>query len=187
MVWSFSAGYVTEKALSVDNLFVFALILGSFRVPAKYQQKVLLIGIAIALALRAIFIGIGAASYQRMGMGLLSLWSLPAYTAIKLVVEEFKDEEPKPVSERASVKLASKFFHVSPELHGDRIMFRRGGKVVYPAFHRARRDWFYRRSFRYGLDSCHLWSHQRTVYRVHDERPGAVGPATAVLSSAWFA
>ena len=43
-------GYVTEKALSVDNLFVFALIMGAFKIPRKYQQKVLLIGIVIALA-----------------------------------------------------------------------------------------------------------------------------------------
>lgn len=127
----FFAGYVTEKALSVDNLFVFALILGSFRVPAKYQQKVLLIGIAIALALRAIFIGIGAAAINAWAWVFYLFGLFLLYTAIKLVVEEFKDEEPKPVSERASVKLASKFFHVSPELHGDRIMFRRGGKVMF--------------------------------------------------------
>ena len=57
----FFAGYVTEKALSVDNLFIFSLILASFKVPRKYQQKVLLIGIALALVFRGIFIGLGAA------------------------------------------------------------------------------------------------------------------------------
>ncbi|BDZ43556.1 tellurium resistance protein TerC [Paraoerskovia sediminicola] len=55
------AGYVTEKSLSVDNLFVFVLIMGAFRVPRLYQQKVLLVGITIALVLRTIFILAGAA------------------------------------------------------------------------------------------------------------------------------
>lgn len=127
----FFAGYVTEKSLSVDNLFVFALILGSFRVPPKYQQKVLLIGIAIALALRAIFIGIGAAAINAWAWVFYLFGIFLLYTAVKLVVEEVKDEEPKPVSERASVKFASKFFHVSHELHGDRIMFRKDGKVMF--------------------------------------------------------
>ena len=127
----FFAGYVTEKSLSVDNLFVFSLILGSFRVPAKYQQKVLLIGIAIALALRAIFIGMGAAAINTWAWVFYLFGLFLFYTAIKLVVEEIKDEEPKQVSEHASVKFAPRFFHVSHELHGDRIMFRRGGKVVF--------------------------------------------------------
>ena len=56
------AGYVTEKALSVDNLFVFVIIMGTFAVPREYQQKVLLIGIVIALVMRGIFIGVGAAA-----------------------------------------------------------------------------------------------------------------------------
>src|SRR5699024_10616924 len=55
------SGYVLEKSLSVDNLFVFVLILSSFRVPRQYQQKVLLVGIVIALVLRTIFIVLGAA------------------------------------------------------------------------------------------------------------------------------
>lgn len=65
-VWSdrhgieFFTGYVTEEALSFDNLFVFALIMGAFQIPRKYQQKVLLIGIVLALSLRFIFIALGA-------------------------------------------------------------------------------------------------------------------------------
>ena len=56
------AGYVTEKALSVDNLFVFTVIMSSFAVPPKYQQKLLLIGIVMALVMRAGFIAVGAAA-----------------------------------------------------------------------------------------------------------------------------
>ena len=55
------AGYITEKALSIDNLFVFVIMMSSFKVPRKYQQEVLLAGIVIALVLRLIFILAGAA------------------------------------------------------------------------------------------------------------------------------
>ena len=57
----FFAGYITEKSLSVDNLFVFVLIMAKFSVPSQYQQRVLLIGVLIALVLRANFIAAGAA------------------------------------------------------------------------------------------------------------------------------
>ena len=57
----FFAGYLTEKALSIDNLFVFLLVMTGFAVPKIYQQKVLMIGIVIALILRGIFIAVGAA------------------------------------------------------------------------------------------------------------------------------
>ena len=59
------AGYVTEKSLSVDNLFVFVLIMASFAVPRELQQKVLLFGIAFALALRTLFIFVGAAAIEQ--------------------------------------------------------------------------------------------------------------------------
>src|SRR5580693_4566652 len=57
----FLAGYVVERSLSVDNLFVFVIILSTFAVPAEYQPRALGIGIALALVLRAIFIAVGAA------------------------------------------------------------------------------------------------------------------------------
>ena len=55
------AGYIVEKSLSVDNLFVFVVIMTSFAVPAEHQQKVLIVGIVLALVLRVIFIALGAA------------------------------------------------------------------------------------------------------------------------------
>lgn len=67
MATEYYAGYVTEKALSVDNLFVFLVIIGSFNVPREYQQKVLLFGIVFALIARSGFIFLGA--------GLINLWS----------------------------------------------------------------------------------------------------------------
>ncbi|ACZ30563.1 Integral membrane protein TerC [Xylanimonas cellulosilytica DSM 15894] len=74
------AGYVTEKSLSVDNLFVFVLIMSSFRVPRAYQQKVLLVGITVALVLRTVFILLGAAAIANFSwvfylFGLFLVWT----------------------------------------------------------------------------------------------------------------
>ncbi|WP_185984926.1 TerC family protein [Aureimonas mangrovi] len=87
------AGFITEKSLSVDNLFVFVIIMKSFQVPAAYQQKALLIGIVIALIMRGIFIALGAAAIERFSwvfyiFGLFLLW-----TAWKLIVESMKHEK----------------------------------------------------------------------------------------------
>ncbi|GGE08575.1 tellurium resistance protein TerC [Aureimonas endophytica] len=84
------AGFITEKSLSVDNLFVFVIIMKSFMVPRAYQQKALLIGIVIALVMRGIFIALGAAAIERFSwvfylFGLFLLW-----TAWKLIVESLK-------------------------------------------------------------------------------------------------
>lgn len=127
----FFAGYVTEKSLSIDNLFVFALILGNFRVPAKYQQKVLLFGIAIALGLRAIFIAVGAAAINAWSWIFYLFGVFLVYTAFKILVEQIKDEEPQPVQDMASVKIVSKVLPVSKELRGDKIFFRDNHRLVF--------------------------------------------------------
>jgi tellurite resistance protein TerC len=98
------AGFITEKSLSVDNLFVFVIIMKSFSVPRAYQQKALLIGIVIALIMRGIFIALGAAAIERFSwvfylFGVFLLW-----TAWKLAAESLKhgakstDEEYEPNS-----------------------------------------------------------------------------------------
>ncbi len=76
------AGYITEKSLSVDNLFVFVLIMTSFRVPRLYQQKVLLIGITIALVLRTIFIFLGAAVIENWAWVFYIFGAFLIWTAI---------------------------------------------------------------------------------------------------------
>ncbi|MFC8921778.1 TerC family protein [Cellulosimicrobium sp. NPDC057127] len=76
------AGYITEKSLSVDNLFVFVLIMTSFRVPRDYQQKVLLIGITVALILRTIFIFLGAAIIENWAWVFYIFGAFLIWTAI---------------------------------------------------------------------------------------------------------
>ena len=86
------AGYIVERSLSIDNLFVFVIILGTFSVPAERQPSVLMIGIVGALALRAVFIALGAAlleafafTYVAFGLGLI-------FTAVQLF--RHRDEDP---------------------------------------------------------------------------------------------
>jgi tellurite resistance protein TerC len=79
------AGYLVEKSLSVDNLFVFAVILAQFAVPARHQQRVLLIGVIGALAMRAIFIAAGAAAVQRFTVTFVVFGAFLIYTAVHLL------------------------------------------------------------------------------------------------------
>src|SRR5690349_23905736 len=94
--WDFGtqyfAGYIVEKSLSVDNLFVFVIIMGTFAVPEKYQQEVLTFGIIIALVLRVLFIALGATllnlfSFMFLVFGVLLIW-----TAIQLF--RHRDQDP---------------------------------------------------------------------------------------------
>ena len=86
--WRFGAeyfaGYIVEKSLSVDNLFVFVIIMGAFAVPAEHQQRVLTFGIVAALALRAIFIAIGAALLSLFSFMFLLFGLLLIFTAVQL-------------------------------------------------------------------------------------------------------
>lgn len=124
-------GYVTEKALSVDNLFVFALIMGAFQIPRKYQQKVLLIGIALALFFRLIFILIGAAA--------IAAWSDVFYlfgifllaTAAKMVFDEVRDAPPKDPRDMTVVKLTRKVVPVTDDYHSDKLSIKKNGKRLF--------------------------------------------------------
>ena len=126
----FFAGYITEKALSVDNLFVFALILSSFKIPRKYQQKALLIGIALALILRGVFIALGAAIIEAWSdvfylFGLFLLW-----TAAKLLWDEISGQEEQDPQDMMVIKAVRKFIHVSDHYESDRLWLKENGKKV---------------------------------------------------------
>src|SRR6188768_387718 len=94
--WDFGAqyfaGYIVEKSLSVDNLFVFVIIMSTFAVPEKYQHKVLTFGIIIALILRAIFIVVGAALLELFAVMFLLFGLLLIFTAIQLF--RHRDQDP---------------------------------------------------------------------------------------------
>lgn len=126
----FFSGYITELSLSMDNLFIFALIIGSFRIPPQYQQKVLLIGIALALVFRAIFIMIGAAAISAWSWVFYIFGFFLLYTAIKVIVDKIQDKEEKPVEDMFIVRMTRKLIPVSKEFHGDKLISRENSKIV---------------------------------------------------------
>lgn len=126
----FFAGYITELSLSIDNLFIFALIIGSFKAPRAYQQKVLLIGIALALVFRGIFIALGAVVISKAAFVFYIFGAFLLYTAIKLVVDEVRGAEETHVDDMAVVKLVRRAFPVSSTFDGDRLLTRLNGRLM---------------------------------------------------------
>jgi len=118
------AGYIVEKSLSVDNLFVFLIIMTKFAVPDILQQRVLLFGIAAALVLRAIFILVGAAALSLFSFMFLIFGLFLIYTAIQLA--RHRNEEPD--AENALVRWVQKVLPTSEEYHGTRLTIRENGK-----------------------------------------------------------
>ncbi|WP_144719391.1 TerC family protein [Agrococcus jejuensis] len=133
--WGFGgeyfAGYLTEKALSVDNIFVFLLVMSAFAVPREYQQKVLLIGIVIALILRGGFIAIGAALIENLS------WIFYVFGALLLFLawrQAFGSHDSNPADSRA-MRLVRRILPVTDEYDRDRLTTTIDGKrFVTPMF-----------------------------------------------------
>ncbi|TDC59932.1 TerC family protein [Actinomadura sp. GC306] len=121
------SGYVVEKSLSVDNLFVFVIIMARFEVPDEYQQKTLLFGIAAALVLRAILIAVGAAAISLFSFTFLIFGLVLIWTAIQLI--RHRNEEPD-VEDNLLVRRARKLFPISNDYHGGRMLARENGQRV---------------------------------------------------------
>ncbi|MBZ8177994.1 TerC/Alx family metal homeostasis membrane protein [Corynebacterium poyangense] len=120
----FFTGYITEKALSVDNLFIFALIMGSFKIPRKYQQKVLLIGIALALVFRLIFILLGAAVIHAWSDVFYLFGIFLLYTAIKLIWNEVNDTPETDPQDMKVIIWLRKVIPVTENYHADKLALR---------------------------------------------------------------
>lgn len=129
------AGYVVEKSLSVDNLFVFMLLLSAFAVPAALQQRVLLYGIVGALLLRGVFIAIGAAALEAFSITFLLFGLILLVTAVKVFRDAAGGHEAQvdPSSLR-SVKLLRRFFPISDGYHGTRLTVMEGGRRALTLF-----------------------------------------------------
>ncbi len=121
------AGYITEKALSVDNLFVFLIIMTSFRVPREDQQKVLLFGIIFALIARTGFIFLGAALINQFAWVFYLFGLILILTAGNMLKGEVSDEDAHE-NENLMVKLARKMVRTSPEFDGDKLFTEVDGK-----------------------------------------------------------
>ena len=127
------AGYITEKALSVDNLFVFVIIIGAFKVPRKYQQEVLLAGIVIALVLRLVFILVGAALIENFSFvfyifGAWLLWT--AFSQAREGVEEPEEHDADVYRPSGFVKLVSRVVPMTDGFVGGKILHRAHGQTM---------------------------------------------------------
>lgn len=124
------AGYVTEKSLSVDNLFVFYLILTSFAVPKKYQHEVLLVGIMLALVMRGVFIAVGAQAVNAWSEVFYLFGAFLIYTAIKIVRDNVagSEEEETNYTDSFAVRMLRKVWPVTNSYHGPRLTVKLDGR-----------------------------------------------------------
>jgi len=120
-------GYVIEWSLSVDNVFVMALIFASMAVPAKYQHRVLFWGILGAMVMRGVMIGIGAALVARYHWILYVFGAFLIITAIRMAF--FGGEEENP-TEGIALRLTRRFFRVTKDYHGHSFLVRLDGKMA---------------------------------------------------------
>jgi len=121
-------GYLVEKSLSVDNLFVFMLLLAAFAVPAALQQRVLLYGIVGALVLRGIFIALGAAALDRLSFAFLLFGAVLLATAVKILRDQRKGYgHAVDVDAMRSVRLVRRFMPVTSDYRGPRLFVRQDG------------------------------------------------------------
>jgi tellurite resistance protein TerC len=123
----FFAGYITEYSLSVDNLFVFVIIMTTFGVPAIYQHKVLLFGILAALVLRGLFIAAGAAVIEQFEWVFYLFGAFLLYTGWRLAFRRQGDEEEE-FQENAALRVIRRFLPVTDDYHGASVFTRINGK-----------------------------------------------------------
>ncbi|MCW2614673.1 MAG: TerC family protein [Frankiales bacterium] len=122
-------GYLVEKSLSVDNLFVFMLLLAAFAVPVALQQRVLLYGIVGALVLRGIFIALGAAALDRLSFAFLLFGGVLLATAVKILRDQRKGHgHTVDVDSMRSVRLLRRFMPVTDDYRGPRLTVVEHGK-----------------------------------------------------------
>lgn len=123
----YTAAWLLEKSLSVDNLFVFALIFGYFKVPREYQHRVLFYGVLGALVLRFIFIAAGVALLSNFSWVIYIFGGFLLYTAFKMLKDSGVDMDP---GKSRAVKLVRKLIPVTDDYHGQHFVLRRAGKLV---------------------------------------------------------
>src|SRR5919197_3678157 len=123
----FLTGYLIEKSLSVDNIFVFVLIFSYFKVPARYQHEVLFWGILGALVKRATFIFVGIALLQRLHWLLYVFGALLILTGINMATEKEKEIHP---DNNPVLKLFRRLVAVTEDYHADRFLVKQGGQYT---------------------------------------------------------
>ncbi|GAB3911980.1 tellurium resistance protein TerC [Microlunatus endophyticus] len=124
----FFAGWLTEYSLSVDNLFIFVIILTKLKVPRQFQQYALMVGILLALVFRGVFIGLGAGLIELFSWIFFIFGAFLIYTAIKLFVDYRKDDHDDAVPDNPVMRFAKRRLPSTEEFHGTKLTVRLSGR-----------------------------------------------------------
>jgi tellurite resistance protein TerC len=129
----FFAGWLTEYSLSVDNLFIFLIIMSKFAVPRQFQQTALLVGIVLALIFRGIFIGVGAAAINNFSWVFYVFGAFLIYTGVKLAKQGPEDEDE--FEENRLIKWVEQRLPATKEYHGAKLWIHQNGRrLITPMF-----------------------------------------------------
>ena len=124
----FFAGWLTEYSLSVDNLFIFVIIMANLRVPRKLQQFALMFGIILALVFRGIFIALGAAAIERFSWVFFLFGAFLIYTSVRLYLDYRQPDSEDEATENAVMRWVRRTFPSTQEFHGTKLVVRVDGK-----------------------------------------------------------
>jgi len=134
----FFAGWITEYSLSVDNLFIFLIIMAKLKVPRQLQQFALLVGIILALVFRGIFIAVGAAAIDRFAWVFFIFGAFLVYTAVKLFLDyrsHDDDEHDEDAPDNALMRLVRRRLNATTDFRGTKLTVKEGGKrLITPMF-----------------------------------------------------
>ncbi len=123
----FFAGFILEKSLSIDNIFVFILIFSAFNVPKIYQHRVLFWGVLGAIFMRGIFIGLGVALMQKFSWIMYFFGALLVFTGIKMIIPREEEMDP---NNNIVLKLFKKVFPCTPHYHQDHFFVKNQGRIM---------------------------------------------------------
>jgi tellurite resistance protein TerC len=123
----FFSGYLIEKALSVDNIFVFVMLFAYFKVPNEYQHRVLFWGILGALLMRAVMILVGAALIERFEWIMYIFGAFLVFTGIRMATHKDTENDP---SKNVVVRLARRFLPMTDQYHGQAFVIRQAGRLL---------------------------------------------------------
>ncbi len=124
----FFAGWLTEYSLSIDNLFIFVIIMANLRVPRELQQFALMVGIILALVFRGIFIALGAAAIERFSWVFFLFGAFLIYTSVRLYLDYRQPDSEDEATENAVMRWVRRTFPSTQEFHGTKLVVRVDGK-----------------------------------------------------------
>lgn len=161
--FEFLTGYVVEKSLSVDNIFVIVLIFSYFNVPAAYQHKVLFWGILGALVMRVTFIVAGAELLHKFHWLIYVFGAFLVITGIRILTQDETKLEPE---RNPVIRAARKIFRITPEFHGDNFYIRKEGVLWFtPLFLVVL--FIEMTDLVFAVDSSHSRDFRRHLHRVY--------------------